>query len=57
VALWCVGLHRYRQAEPLLVTATVPRDRVLAVKLDRNEAEVVTFDARRVAVEPAREVA
>lgn len=57
MALWCVGLHRYRQAEPLLVTATVPRDRVLAVKLDRNEAEVVTFDARRVAVEPAREVA
>jgi hypothetical protein len=45
-------LSRYRQAQPLLVTATVRRDRVLAVKLQRNEAEVITFDARRVAVEP-----
>lgn len=45
-------LNRYRQAEPLLVTATVRRDRVLAVKLDRQEMEIVTFDARRVAVEP-----
>jgi hypothetical protein len=50
-------LHRYRQDEALLVTATVRKDRVLAVKLGRNEAEVVTFDARRVAVEPVREVA
>ena len=50
-------LNRYRQAEPLLITATVRKDRVLAVKLERAEAEVVTFDACRVAVEPAREVA
>jgi len=50
-------LNRYRQDEPLLVTATVRKDRVLALKLDREEAEVVTFDARRVAVEPAQEVA
>jgi hypothetical protein len=50
-------LNRYRQAEPLLVTATVPRNRILAIKLDRGEAEVITFDARRVAVEPAQEVA
>jgi hypothetical protein len=45
-------LNRYRQTEPLLVTATVRRDRVLAVKLGRQELEIVTFDARRVAVEP-----
>jgi hypothetical protein len=45
-------LNRYRQAEPLLVTATVRRDRVLAVKLGRGELELVTFHARRVAVEP-----
>lgn len=44
-------LLRYRQARPLLVTATVPRRRVLAVKLDRNEAEVITFAARRVSIE------
>lgn len=44
-------LMRYRQAEPLLVTARVRRDRVLAVKLGRGELEVVTFHARRVAVE------
>lgn len=44
-------LMRYRQAEPLLVTARVRRDRVLAVKLGRCELELVTFHARRVAVE------
>lgn len=45
-------LNRYRQASPLLVTARVPRRRVLAVKLDRSEAEIITFAARRVSVEP-----
>lgn len=44
-------LSRYRQARPLLVTARVSRRRVLAVKLDRDELEVVTFAARRVTVE------
>ncbi len=44
-------LMRYQQAEPLLVTARVRRDRVLAVKLGRGELELVTFHARRVAVE------
>jgi len=44
-------LMRYRQVEPLLVTAKVRRDRVLAVKLGRGELELVTFHARRVAVE------
>lgn len=45
-------LMRYRQACPLLVTATVPRHRVLALKLDRDEHEIITFAARRVSVEP-----
>jgi hypothetical protein len=45
-------LNRYRQAAPLLVTATVRRDRVLALKLDRDEAEIITFQARRTAIEP-----
>ena len=45
-------LNRYQQDEPLLVTATVKRDRIVALKLDRNEQEVITFNARRVSVEP-----
>ena len=45
-------LHRDRQARPLLVTATVRKAHVLAVKLDRSETEIITFRARRVAVEP-----
>lgn len=44
-------LNRYRQARPLLVTGTVPRHRILAVKLERNEAEIITFAACRVSVE------
>jgi len=45
-------LNRYRQTAPLLVTATVRRDRVLALKLDRDESEIITFHARRTAIEP-----
>lgn len=44
-------LHRYRQAEPLLVTARVRKHHVLAVKLGREEAEIITFRARRIEVE------
>jgi hypothetical protein len=44
-------LNRYRQSKPLLVTATVKKSRILAIKLDRGEAELITFSARRVAVE------
>ena len=43
-------LNRYRQAEPLLVTAKVKKGSVLAVKLDRDELEVITFQAKRVSV-------
>ncbi|MEB3360796.1 MAG: hypothetical protein VKI42_01575 [Synechococcaceae cyanobacterium] len=45
-------LNRYRQAEPLLVTAKVKRESVLAVKLDRDELEIITFGARRICVAP-----
>ena len=43
-------LHRYQQTEPLLVTAIVQREQVLAVKLDRQEAEIITFYAKRLEV-------
>lgn len=39
-------LARYRADVPLLITATVLRKEIIAVKLDRDEAEVITFSAR-----------
>jgi|688.fasta_scaffold687261_2 hypothetical protein len=44
-------LIRYRQDQPLLVTAKVLKSRILAVKLERKEAEVITFAASRAEVE------
>ena len=52
VAARFLTLNRYRQTAPLLVTATLRRDRVLALKLDRDESEIITFHARRTAIEP-----
>jgi hypothetical protein len=37
--------------DPVLMTATVQKQDVLAIKLDRQEEEVITFKARRVAKE------
>ena len=55
------ALMRYlppKGRRPLLVTGEVAKRRVIAVKLDRKEREIVTFHARQVAVEyltlPAR---
>jgi hypothetical protein len=45
-------LHSYQQSEPLLVTGTVRRDRIVALKVNRGEQEVITFNARRVSIEP-----
>jgi hypothetical protein len=45
------SLTRYRAAPALLVVGRVLKARVLAVKLDRNEAEIVTDRARTVRVE------
>lgn len=43
-------LHRYRREgeTPLLVRATVRRDRIIALKLDREEAEVIAHRPRHV---------
>lgn len=38
-------LMRYRAARPVLLTATVRRDLIVAVKLDRQEVEVITKHA------------
>lgn len=45
-------LNRYRVSDPVLVTATVPKSKVLAILLSREEQEVITFNARRLRVEP-----
>jgi hypothetical protein len=44
-------LDWYRVSDPVLVTATVRKEHVLAVFLGREEQEIVTFKARRVSVE------
>lgn len=38
--------NRYAAKRPVLVTAMVKRTRVTALKLDRSEAEIITFNAR-----------
>lgn len=48
-------LNRYKVREPVLVTATVRRDRICALKLNRNEHEIITFNARRLGVESLTE--
>jgi hypothetical protein len=48
VAMSFPGLQRYRQKYPMLYTAKVPKNRILAIKLDRGEQEVVTLGAEIV---------
>jgi hypothetical protein len=36
-------MHRYEQAEPLLVTATIDKEHILAYKDGREEQEIVVF--------------
>lgn len=43
-------LSRYRVDDPVIVTARVKKQDVLALKLDRGEVEVITFAARRTKV-------
>lgn len=43
--------HRYRVADPLLVTAQVNKRAILALKQDRDEQEVITFGARWIKIE------
>jgi hypothetical protein len=44
-------LHRYKQTEPMLVTARVQKDDILAYKNGRDEQEVIVFDHTVVSVE------
>lgn len=46
-------MNRYRVPSPVVVTAKVKRSRILAVKLDRDEAEIITFSARKTEIKPA----
>ncbi|MBV5341525.1 MAG: hypothetical protein J0665_18545 [Deltaproteobacteria bacterium] len=41
-------LNRYQVPDPILVTATVDKRQILAVKLDRNESEIITFSAKPI---------
>ena len=45
--------NRYRVSDPILITATVKKQNILCVKLDREESEIVTFSAKRQKFEPA----
>lgn len=44
-------LNRYQVADSILVTATVDKCHILAVKLERNESEIITFSAKPGKVE------
>jgi hypothetical protein len=46
-------LSRFRVEKPLLATATVPKKKVLAVKLGRDEKEIITLSPKLVVVEAA----
>jgi hypothetical protein len=46
--------RRYHARNPVLITATVKKANVLAVIAGRKEEELITFSARRVAVETGR---
>jgi|GEM_PF-1684089 len=45
-------LERYRAKVPLLVTGIVKKKNVLAIKLGRNENEIISFSVKRISVEP-----
>jgi hypothetical protein len=55
VALRFPFLTRYRADYPLLITATVKKSDIVAVNLERNESEVITFKAVPVSVEQLSE--
>ena len=47
-----VRLNRYQVEHPILVTATVYKHEVIALKNDREEHEIITFDANIIHIEP-----
>jgi uncharacterized protein len=48
---------RFRAKEPVLIRARAKKIRILALKLDRNEAEIIAFSPRIYKVQPADEAA
>jgi integration host factor subunit beta len=48
-------LHRYKAKNPVLVTATVCKDEIVAVKLNRDEFEVIFFSPETTMVTPLTE--
>jgi hypothetical protein len=44
-------LNRYKQDEPLLVIAEAFKEEILAIKLDRQEAEVIVFNVGIITIE------
>lgn len=49
-------LHRYRQqdGEPILIEATTTRSKIVALKLDRGEVEIITYRPRHVSTSKLR---
>jgi hypothetical protein len=46
-------LRRFQAKKPTLLTASVPKHWVLAVKLERQEEEIITFAADVKMIRPA----
>lgn len=51
-AAMIVNMLRYRGDAPRLLTARVPRDKIIALRLDAGEQEIITFDAEVINVDP-----
>jgi hypothetical protein len=48
-------LTRFKANVPVLIRARAKKSRILAVKLERGEIEIITFSPRRMEVIPADE--
>ncbi len=53
VANRCPFLSRFRAKKPTVLTACVPKHWILAVKLERQEEEIITFAADVKSIRPA----
>jgi hypothetical protein len=45
--------QRHSASMPVVLTAKVRKQEILAIKTDRDETEIITFSARRLKIEPA----
>lgn len=50
-------LRRFRAKTPVVIRARARKERILAVKLDREEMEIITFSPRRLGIKRANEIA